>query len=100
MPQSDYSRGKTETVTEWRIRVGKLLKDEKETVKWDRLEKEAGNIVKEVRAGDHKYKKPKRKDYHGLIRFNKKYESKREAVEAYKRDLDQYNTITAYDKKK
>ena len=99
MPQSKYRKKPGESPTEQAARIGKMLKKEKEEVKWGQLEKEAGKVVKSIRK-DSKLKKPQRKDYHGLIKFNSKYDSKREAVEAYKRDMDEYKTISDYDKEK
>lgn len=99
MPQtkkSKYSKLPGETAMQQVERVGKLLKAEKERVKWDLLEKEAGKIVKEIRK---RPKKPNRKNYYGLIRFNPKYDSKREAVEVYKRDIAHWEAWQKSDKK-
>lgn len=99
MPQdkkTKYSKLPGETAMQQVKRVGKLLKAEKEATKWNLLEIEAGKVIKEIRKRPDK---PNRKKYYGLIKFNPKYDSKREAVEMYKRDLAHWEEWQKSDKK-
>ena len=61
MPQSKYEKKPGETPTQQLVRVGKMLKDEKEAAKWGQLEKEAGKMVKNIRSSS-KLQKPKKKN--------------------------------------